>query len=124
MHKSMCDKPHLQPRHPRNTDHTIKAGMLRRYKQELISGPNVPLQFQVQMTKKKVSSDFFRKVGSGPHFSMLSGKLFHMAGAYDLKALPPNRLVFESLVFGRTRRDSVTDLRLRVGMCVGMSSDK
>ena len=43
---------------------------------------------------------------------------------YDLKPLSPNRLAFKSLGFGRTRRDFVTDLKVRVGMYVGMSSDK
>ena len=52
-----------------------------------------------------VSSDFFREVGSVWEFLTLSGRLFHTAGAYDLVALPLNRIVFKSLGFGRTRRD-------------------
>ena len=27
-----CHKPHLQPRHPRDADHAVKADVLRRYK--------------------------------------------------------------------------------------------
>ena len=43
---------------------------------------------------------------------------------YDLKPLSPNRLAFKSLGFGRTRRDFVTDLKLRVGVYDGMSANR
>ena len=61
--------------------------------------------FIASSLEKNVSSDFFREVGSVWEFLTLSGRLFHIAGAYDLVALPPNRIVFKSLGFGKTRRD-------------------
>ena len=41
-----------------------------------------------------------------------------------LEQIPPNDLVMKSLGFGRTRRDFVTDLKLRVGVYDGMSANR
>ena len=86
--KLVCHKPQLKPKHTSHADHAIK----QIYYQGMRTGDDFCNKCSFtpsNLEEKKCVFRFFRKIGSVSQFLMLSDRLFHIAGAYDLKALPP-----------------------------------